>query len=787
MKTWETKIAKLNNLYDSSLLSSLIFLKGEMGLGQTHTITGFVKNKKNVIRVRQLFENDYFLNPFIDALSITKQEIENSQHLSEPDKLRFEIINILKTERKILIFESITSFNEQLFHFCDGLIRYVLEELKETNTFIIVEIDTDVLPINEKVSHMLKDLLTISFEAQFINYSKLNQEDLQQIFFEGFHSNININDIDLEYIIESSFGNVSWLMLIVNYLKQEEYIYFSEDNNWQCLHIPEGALDDIIKKNIYKRYDKLDSNLKTILQKSSLIGPVFHTEQLRQSFELLKIHQELMQIEKISQLIYNSQNDTKFSEYTFESKDTHKIIHEIVPDDKRCSWNDILAQYFEKISADIEKSNIEKFQIYRKTANCNMEARKYKKAIIYYLKAIHLSIRLLDYAQALILIHKAKSLLCFLDNIDEYVYVLLYSEAKCYQALGQYTEELAVYDSILERCKLTEQEFNKILFHKASALYSNAQNRSALELLHKIEEKLPFLSNDRLSLDVFRELAAIYFFCRQCNKAGQYFTQALNVCQKGKFERDYYILLRQSSMFWDLEISKKAQLKALQYFDSEKDIKEQAMVCHNLGTDALWLGDSEFANTYLTKAKALFSKFGTSDIHYTYNCLGVYKAVYENNFELAITFFEKIRSFKTDLFSQLISIINSTSCYCSLQNFKEAGNLIEKYEKLLNEMKDPIPPYFLYYYITKGIYYKLQNKVKESISNFKKSLEYELKNEQLFLVGMHLKDLQIAELKLDGNSSTIIKIDSLCAIQHKPFYDKLYAANLCLSTLRFWW
>lgn len=785
MYLFKDKIIKLEKLYKKCFQTSLTFLQGPMGLGKTYTVNKFLANKDNVLHINQLFGNDYFLTPFLDIVPVAKLK-SDTPYLNESEIIKKEVIKILKEKRYILYFESINSYKLELFSLCLDLMRYALSELRETNTFIIAEIDSDLEFSKSENSVITNELFTLSFDAQFINYKKLNIDELKEIFMDGFRSNINISDVDWKYIADSSFGNISWLLLIVNYLKQEEYIYYSQDNHWECLHIPNNLLDNIVSKYIYSRYDRLDKNLQTILQKSSLLGPVFFAKHLKQSFELLQIEQELNQIERISDLIHNTAQHEKTDQYSFESAGTHRIIQKLIPSDKHHSWNNILAQYYEKKITDSNLQGVKRFQLSWKVANCYEHAHNFQTAIIYYLRAIRIAIDLLDYSQALTLIHRASELLCFIKENNEYLYPLLICEAKCYSSLGKYDSELGIYEQILEKCDLSEIDLFQILYNKACALYNTDQNEEALILLRQIEDKLPALKNDHFTLNVCREFAAIYYFCRLYEEAGEYFTRALHVCKKGDFERDYYLLLRQSSMFWDLEISQKAQLKAWDYFAEQKDIKEKARVSHNLGTDALWMGKDQFAVEYLDIAIKEFSKFGCSDIHYTYNSLGVYKAAYEQAYDEAIIFFEKMKDYNTDIFSKLISTINCASCYCAKKKFENCEELIKKYETMLSQLTDCIPPYLIYYYINKGILLVSKGHYNESEHYFIKCLKLKLKNEQLFLIGCYLKQIY-QEDKDSLKYINITEINSLCSISHRPLYDKFYSSNVCLSTLRFWW
>lgn len=131
-----------------------------------------------------------------------------------------------------------------------------------------------------------------------------------------------------KYIIKSSFGNIMHLFIIINYLKQEGYIHF-DGIKWICDQLPNGILNQSIEEYIKHRYNRLNNDLKILLQKSSLLGPEFYSNQLQKTFNLVRVDEELSRIEKLSSLIQKNDNYDK-NKYLFETEEVCNNIQNLI-------------------------------------------------------------------------------------------------------------------------------------------------------------------------------------------------------------------------------------------------------------------------------------------------------------------------------------------------------------------------------------------------------------------------------------------------------------------------
>ena len=81
-------------------------------------------------------------------------------------------------------------------------------------------------------------------------------------------------------------------------------------------------IKSVIEEYIKHRYNRLNNDLKILLQKSSLLGSEFYSNQLQKTFNLVRVDEELSRIEKLSSLIQKNDNYDK-NKYLFETEEVY--------------------------------------------------------------------------------------------------------------------------------------------------------------------------------------------------------------------------------------------------------------------------------------------------------------------------------------------------------------------------------------------------------------------------------------------------------------------------------
>ena len=656
--------------YFKNKANSLTFVVGEKGLGKSYFIHNYYKEQKNIIYIKEQVFKSYFLDPIINAIAEFEDNSAITQdYLNMPDAVRKKMLEICKLNDVVICFESFNSYQEDLAEFCISFFQSYLDGNQKYKTaFLLIELDSD---ISKHDNSLTKKLYSLTTNTNFIKFKKRTEKELTEIISKSFSDKVTIEEKERNYIIKSSFGNISYLFIIINYLKQEGYFYF-DGCRWICKSLSNGVLSQTVEDYIRCRYDRLDDELKRVLQKSSLLGLEFDSVQLKNTFDLVKAEEELSKIEKISALIRKNDicNNNK---YYFETEEVCNNIQNLIPNDEKKIWNKLLAEYYEvqfnKYSPNLLKrlENCCRLAVYYK--NCDY----IEKSMLFYFRAIRYSVYLLDFKHALELITSFKEIRQTCIKSKHAHSEISKWEAYCYHALGKYDDAVNIYAKLLHDVTYTKIEKMEIEYLYADSLYFIGKVNRALNILLSLKDQLQLNHNDKLLFKVLSELATIYGFYRNYGSAREYFSYSVNQCHDAGLEHEYYIQLRKASMFWELKLTVPLMEQAAVFFEKKNDVQELAKTYHNLGTDLLYLGKEKQAISYLNQAVEEFQKYGSDEIHYTYNCIGVYYAAYKQDYEKAIEYFRKALSFDPVLFSTMVLNINIASCFKILHE-DEANN-----------------------------------------------------------------------------------------------------------------
>lgn len=752
--------------------NSITFIVGNKGLGKSFFIHSYYRDFENILYIKDEVFKSYFLEPIITALTKFDSSFKiEYDELNMPHTIRKILLDICRKKGIVLCFESFNSYPEDLAEFCISFLQAYLD-CDDIRSFILIELDSDIKDMKDTLLHKLYSL---TIDTNFIKFKKKTEEELFEIISSKFNNKIDIKEKERKYIIKSSFGNIKHLFLIINYLKQEGYIHF-DGIKWICEQLPNGILNQSIEEYIMHRYNMLNEDLKILLQKSSLLGPEFYSNQLQKTFNLVRVDEELTRIEKLSSLIQKNDNYDK-SKYLFETEDVCNNIQNLIPENEKKLWNKMLAEYYEMQFRKPDQNMIKRLENCCRLATFYINSDNIEMAIIFYYRSIRYSIYLLDYKGAL----EQIALILKIPNIRN-LYETLYFEslklqAYCYHQLGKYEISTDLYFKLLKNNLFTKLEMIEIYYFYADSLYFIGKVSKAQDILLALKEELTYSNNNKLLFRVLSELATTYGFFREYGLAREYFSYSVNQSRSTGLEDEYYIQLRKSSMFWELKLTFPLMEQAVEYFERKNNFQELAKTYHNLGTDLLYLGNSKTAINYLKQAINEFQKYGSDEIHYTYNCVGVYYATYEKDFNKAIEYFKRAISFKPVLFSTMVLYLNMSSCHKALQNNGKAKKYLEKAMNIQTVLGKEVPSYSLYILINQGLYAKLDGRLKESEQYFKESLKYKLTNNQLYLVGKNLSEVS---RNLDKNTLKYASIEA------EPLYERFFENNICLSTLRFW-
>lgn len=473
--------------------NSLTFIVGDKGLGKSYFIHTYYKDSRNVLYIKDELFKSYFLDPIITAISQFDNDFKiKYDDLNMPHTIRKTLLDICRKENIVICFESFNSYPEDLAEFCISFLQAYLD-YDNSGAFILIELDSDT---NNPESAWVQKLYSLTINTNFINFKKKTEDELFEIISSKFNNKIYIGEKERKYIIKSSFGNIMHLFIIINYLKQEGYIHF-DGIKWICEQLPNGILNQSIEEYIKHRYNRLNDDLKILLQKSSLLGPEFYSNQLQKTFNLVRVDEELSRIEKLSSLIQKNDNYDQ-SKYLFETEDVCNNIQNLIPDNEKRVWNKMLAEYYEMQYRKHDQNMIKRLENCCRLAIYYVNSNDKEKAIIVYFRSIRYSIYLLDYKGALELI---SSLLEVPDirNINENIYCeALKLQAYCQHQLGKYELSTELYSKLLNNKSFTKLEKMEISYFYADSLYFIGKVSRAQDILLSLKEELKSNHNDKL-------------------------------------------------------------------------------------------------------------------------------------------------------------------------------------------------------------------------------------------------------------------------------------------------
>ena len=786
----------LERYYLDAKETTAVFVTGEKGLGKSTIIRDFEIMHPNIIYVRTFGNHAFYLEPIIHAISAYLQRA----HLAEgyfpslqsgfsiEEDIAKQIFEIVAKHRIVLVFESINTFDSALLLFCRNIIESFLTHHVDKNVFIIVEIDTDDDLLGKNNSLILQSFYSLSPKIRFIRLNRLLPDQLKKYFYSIFHSGIDIAENDCSYIIQSAFGNIMYLNIIVNYLKQIGLIY-EDRGQMKCKQLPRGILSQVLRQHIITRFDRLDESMKYVLSQSSIIGRVFDKRILYSQFQILQADEMLQQIECISQLIVE-QNQYQ---YSFENEEVYHLIQDKIPVAEKNEWHSILAEYYKNQirSNDItEAAPSENYLNDIFLAAYHYEhCQKFSQALPFYLRLVSTYIALMDYKKAVETIEKVeKQFDCtgYMHGYEEIRGELMIRNADCHRMLGNYERAITLYadaenryDRFLKYHILMEARLGL-----AYCLHMKGELQKALTVALKMKNELQDDKQTRLFFQVLAFLSSVYDLLGEYSQSQLYYRWSLDHCSKYGLEHEYYTQMKKASMVLDFQISLPMQEAAAQFFEQQQNVREFAETLHNLGTDNLYLMNCSSAKQYIEKSIALYKQYDSSAVHYPLNAKAILLSVAEQKSGEALQILNEALSYlsqKAELLSQVTLQINLAAVLMQSGRYEDAYQRILQSDSLIDSPNGKQIPFCrIYSCLAWALYFIHTNQSDCAISKL---------NECLALPDLPAKHQYLAAnllLELDPKSAVLPNLNQMANIVCEPIMEEFFYQHLFFATLRCW-
>lgn len=781
------QLQQLNDFYEEQLETNAIFLTGSKGLGKTSVIRNFLNKKKNVLYITCYEKNTFVLEPIISAINqfyMFQNDdcvLDNSSGLNMTDRINMELIKICSSNRIIFYFENITNYEEDLFIYVRKLLSLFINHYKNSNIFFIFDIDTDDTT-NMMLNQHLQHLYSISPKFEYISFLPHTSIVIKQYFKSIFHNKIDINETDLDYILSSSSGNLSYLNMIVNFLKQTRIIIHHK-TGYVCSKIEHGSLGHVLRDSIITRYNLLTDEMKQLLAQSSIIGITFDTNMLSNNFNILKADEILKIIEGISNLIF----EEKTFLYRFENYEIYNIILQKIEPTQRKQWNKLLAVYYEKqYHQNFNGQN--KIENLYKTAFHYKESFLFDKSIYYFILLIKMEIKVIDYKQAIRYIQDLKRIILFENKKKQHMLeaVITVYEGECYKLLGEYDKAVKCYQNCLGLYKnfYSEIELANINLNLSYSLYMNDNLPEALKIALKMKETLFMNKSEKVLLyKTISFLSSIFHLMGENVQAEEYYVGALTHCKENGLEEEYYVQLKKASMIFDIEIAEPFVREAATYFEKHNKIGHLAETLHNLSTDNLYLLKFDFFNDECQRSIKLFNQYGSILVHYPLNTMGVYVAAIKQDIDSAISIFEELLNYNIESFSYATIHTNLATCYRCKNNFEKCLYHIKIADSLISQTEnDDIILLQTYHYINNALFHKAKGDLHISLSIFEECLQsVKLQSRHYFMINSYMKDIYI-----QLNNPIPADVESGCKIVTHPFVALCAKHDMFFATMRFY-
>lgn len=354
---------KLETLYINSKQTTVVLVHGNKGLGKSSSINMFLNDKEHVIKISASGLENSYLQAIESSLRYhdTKKHITNRDCFEDnglfyEEKMRKWLLEIVSKNQYILYFENVNKWSKDLLMFLKKFFVCLTHEYSTYNSFIVLQLDKDdeeYLAIEE----LFREFYATIPDLKFILFKKLAKTELKKSISLILGKNFEINNDDFNYILKASSGNIMLLTIIINYLKEEEYITQDTDGRWICNKIPDGTLLDVLKSYIRRRYDRLNQKLKETLRKSALIGMEIHPGMLKETFQILEAQENLQQIEGLTSLLIKNQEERTSAIFNFENTDVFSYIMSELTDHEKQQWHSILLNYYDRQRKELMESD----------------------------------------------------------------------------------------------------------------------------------------------------------------------------------------------------------------------------------------------------------------------------------------------------------------------------------------------------------------------------------------------------------------------------------------------
>lgn len=575
---------------------------------------------------------------------------------------------------------------------------YMIIVRRKISVNIVVLMDN---PAYHSFQHFLEEFPQLIYLPPL---KKWEYDDFLQLTNE-LYPGAALSEEIVKLLSEYSIGNPGIFLWHIMHLKSLYFIrydgrQFETNSPEEIRDILEEGYSDIVKR----KYEMLPPDLQTIIKETSSIGFYFHTQTLKEVFNIKNARLIIDRIEKLSMLLLYT--DMKKNTGRFVSESAHIQIEELIEADQLTTWCDALGHYFEgKINPTL--SIVEKIQFKEKCILYFIKSKNIDRIIFHCLSLVPLKCALSQYESAITTVGTMKEFSgerVKYKKVNTYCYLLF---AIIYKSMARFADALKNLNEFSRRSGSKTVYIREL---EAELIYNLGDIEKSYDMLKKMYRIKSDIDDPYLSFNIVSMLSSVEETLGYSSYI-KHFNQAIAIAKNSGLSVAYYKMLRKANIAHFGENGIRLMKEAESYFEKNRIYPELMMTQHNIGTEAMFREKTfNYSLKYLCSAYKIAEEMGFCELGYIQNSLAVYK-IFKGEYKVALKILCGFSLEYEEDFTKLAVYLNKVTCLRILGFYEKAWETLNLAKEINSDDKNCFPFYTMqiilqeaYFYLEEGLF-----------------------------------------------------------------------------------